>query len=56
MTFKEIKTPEQLMKYLDQNFKYGVIDKKGTNIITATPLNSSVFAKHNGNCVRLKQC
>lgn len=29
MTFKEIKTPEQLMKYLDQNFKYGVIDKKG---------------------------
>lgn len=28
MTFKEIKTPEQLMKYLDQNFKYGVIDKK----------------------------
>ena len=29
MTFKEIETPEQLMKYLDQNFKYGVIDKKG---------------------------
>lgn len=29
MTFKDIKTPEELMSYLDQNFKYGVIDNKG---------------------------
>lgn len=29
MTFQEIKTPEQLMKYLDQNFEYGVIDNNG---------------------------
>lgn len=29
MTFKEVKTPEQLMLYLDQNFEYGVIDNNG---------------------------
>ena len=32
MTFQDIKTPEQLMTYLDQNFEYGVIDNNG-NII-----------------------
>ena len=29
MTFQEIKTPEQLMQYLDQHFEYGVIDNDG---------------------------
>lgn len=29
MTFQEVKTPEQLMLYLDQNFKYGVVDSNG---------------------------
>lgn len=26
MTFADVKTPKQLMMYLDQNFKYGVVD------------------------------
>lgn len=29
MTFQEIKTPQQLMAYLDENFEYGVIDSSG---------------------------
>lgn len=29
MTFQEVKTPEQLMIYLDQYFQYGVIDNNG---------------------------
>ena len=29
MTFQEVKTPEQLMTCLDQNFEYGVIDNSG---------------------------
>jgi len=29
MTFQEVKTPERLMLFLDQNFEYGVIDNNG---------------------------
>jgi len=29
MSFQDIKTPEELMLYLDQNFEYGVIDNSG---------------------------
>ena len=32
MDFKDIKTPEELMKWLDENFEYGVIDNKGKKI------------------------
>lgn len=31
MTFQEVKTPDQLMTYLDQNFEYGVIDNNGNS-------------------------
>ena len=29
MTFQEIKTPEELMSFLDQNIKYDIIDNNG---------------------------
>lgn len=29
MTFQEIKTPQQLMRYFDENFEYGVVDNSG---------------------------
>ena len=29
MTFQDVQTPEQLMLFLDQSFKYGVVDNEG---------------------------
>lgn len=29
MEYKDIKTPEQLLKYMDENIKYGFVDDNG---------------------------
>jgi len=40
MNFNDIKTPEELMTYLNQYFEYGVVDKNGKKIFDS---NSEAF-------------
>ena len=51
MTFDSIKTPNELMEYLDQNFEYGVIDNNGKKL---TNSNSNEFQQVCNNQWKLR--
>lgn len=48
MTFQEIKTPEELMSFLDQNIKYDIIDNNDI------PYYDSNSEKFQGVCKTLR--